>query len=295
MRLPLRLTIALIWLFAFIQTSSAFSHEQAGRLRTGIFVNGVDTSFTTNKLTQQAAKSFIYEPGIDRPLASIDGNSGVATYYHQDALGSIIGLTDSAGVLIEEYRYDAWGAVTVVQAGVVQPVTTVPQSRFLFTGREYDAVSGLYHYRARAYSTKLGRFLQLDPIDFDGGDLNIYRYVSNDPINLWDPLGLCPEIIPPELLEGSDGSVLGNVLAIYFNTFKFMEEYGLSSGAVAKFDKFGKLTNSTKNLQTLKKTQQAIRSGKDTKRIIDSTQKSEDAVKNIFRRIKGDPQDLDDL
>ena len=193
MRLPLRLTIALIWLFAFIQTSSAFSHEQAGRLRARIHANGVDTSFTTNKLTAQAANSFIYEPGIDRPLASIDGTSGVATYFHQDALGSIIGLTDSAGVLIEEYRYDAWGAVTVVQAGVVQPDTTVPQSRFLFTGREFDAVTGLYHYRARAYSPKLGRFLQLDPIDFDGNDLNIYRYVANNPINLTDPSG---EIAP---------------------------------------------------------------------------------------------------
>jgi len=78
----------------------------------------------------------------------------------------------------------------VVQAGVVQPVTTVPQSRFLFTGREYDALTGIYHYRARAYSTKLGRFLQLDPIDFDGGDLNVYRYVGNDPVNWIDPWGL---------------------------------------------------------------------------------------------------------
>jgi len=49
---------------------------------------------------------------------------------------------------------------------------------------------GLYHYRARAYSPKLGRFLQLDPIDFDGGDLNIYGYVSNNSVNLIDPDGL---------------------------------------------------------------------------------------------------------
>jgi len=49
---------------------------------------------------------------------------------------------------------------------------------------------GLYHYRARAYSPKLGRFLQLDPIDFDGGDLNIYRYVGNNVLNWSDPFGL---------------------------------------------------------------------------------------------------------
>ena len=34
---------------------------------------------------------------------------------------------------------------------------------------EYDSETGLYHYRARAYSPALGRFLQPDPISFSGG------------------------------------------------------------------------------------------------------------------------------
>ncbi len=36
-------------------------------------------------------------------------------------------------------------------------------------------------------------FLQADPIGFVGGDVNIYRYVGNNPINLIDPLGLDPQ------------------------------------------------------------------------------------------------------
>jgi hypothetical protein len=40
------------------------------------------------------------------------------------------------------------------------------------------------------YSAELGRFLQTDPIQFDAGDVNLYRYVSNYPTNLIDSSGL---------------------------------------------------------------------------------------------------------
>jgi hypothetical protein len=31
----------------------------------------------------------------------------------------------------------------------------------------------------------------MDPIKFDAGDPNIFRYVGNDPLNWRDPMGLC--------------------------------------------------------------------------------------------------------
>ncbi|WP_284176677.1 RHS repeat-associated core domain-containing protein, partial [Frigidibacter sp. SD6-1] len=40
-----------------------------------------------------------------------------------------------------------------------------------FTGREYDAETGLYHYRARVYDPGVGRFLQADPLGFAAGDV----------------------------------------------------------------------------------------------------------------------------
>ena len=48
----------------------------------------------------------------------------------------------------------------------------------------------MYNARARYYSAELGRFLQNDPIRFDGGDLNLYRYCRNNPVNRTDASGL---------------------------------------------------------------------------------------------------------
>jgi len=60
----------------------------------------------------------------------------------------------------------------------------------MFTGREWIAEVGLYDYRNRVYSADLGRFIQTDPIRFDAGDVNLYRYVGNKVTKYKDPLGL---------------------------------------------------------------------------------------------------------
>ena len=43
---------------------------------------------------------------------------------------------------------------------------------------------------ARYYDPTIGRFISEDPLGFDGGDVNYYAYVHNNPINLWDAFGL---------------------------------------------------------------------------------------------------------
>src|SRR5262245_27403898 len=58
-----------------------------------------------------------------------------------------------------------------------------------FTGRQYDSEVGLYHYRARAYSPELRRFIQRDPLEYVDGP-NAYTYVSGGPVRFVDPLGL---------------------------------------------------------------------------------------------------------
>jgi len=61
---------------------------------------------------------------------------------------------------------------------------------FGYAGGIYDQDTKLVKFGARDYNSVLGRWIQKDPIRFDGGDENLYRYVNNDPVNAIDPSGL---------------------------------------------------------------------------------------------------------
>jgi len=66
-------------------------------------------------------------------------------------------------------------------------------TRYGYTGRESDGITGLIYYRARWYDPQQGRFITEDPVGFASGDTNFYAYVKNDPVNRVDPLGLSGE------------------------------------------------------------------------------------------------------
>jgi RHS repeat-associated protein len=94
-------------------------------------------------------------------------------YFHYDGLGNIIALSDSKGNIAESYHYvkDPQFVRRVEDPPFVwrnvygQPSNTSSLGNsYLFTGRYYDAETGLYYYRARVYNPYIGRFLQTDPI-----------------------------------------------------------------------------------------------------------------------------------
>ncbi|HEX9423715.1 MAG TPA: RHS repeat-associated core domain-containing protein [Pyrinomonadaceae bacterium] len=142
----------------------------------------------------------LYGKGIDEILMRTDPtvNSGQPFYYGQDHEGSVTHLINTSGNVIENYQYDAYGAVTKMWTNGTLTDHTGYNNRFLFTGREYGAVYQktyvpaftFYEYRARAYHPGLGRFMSEDPKLFDAGDYNLFRYCHNDPLDMTDPMGL---------------------------------------------------------------------------------------------------------
>lgn len=123
---------------------------------------------------------YVHGLGIDEPLAVY--KDGETYYYHADGLGSITALTGKHGQIVQKYEYDSFGNLKNSGIIVEQP--------YAYTGREWDKETGLYYYRARYYDPMDGRFISKDPIGFRGGDVNLFAYVGNDPINWIDPTGL---------------------------------------------------------------------------------------------------------
>jgi RHS repeat-associated protein len=69
------------------------------------------------------------------------------------------------------------------------------QTDKLFTGQRAMAGLGIYHYNARFYSPKLGRFLSADtivPNPYNPQHLNRFSYVTNNPLKYIDPSGHRP-------------------------------------------------------------------------------------------------------
>jgi RHS repeat-associated protein len=111
----------------------------------------------------------------------IGGSDAGQYYYTRDHLGSIREVTNSHGNLLARYDYDPYGSAVVTDGNM--------NVDFGYTGHYFHAPSGLSLTLYRAYNPALGRWISRDPIGEAGGT-NLYGYVGNDPINLWDPLGL---------------------------------------------------------------------------------------------------------
>jgi len=195
---------------ALVKTSTAetrylveFKYDGLGR-RVQKSVNGVITRFFYDgediiaELDSEGniEAMYLHGPGIDEPLAmarDINHNGEFEDselfIFARNHLGSVMALVDSTGKIAQRYVYSAYGKTKVLKTHEGAAFIKNP---YAYTSRELDEETGDYFYRARYYNPNTGRFLSEDPIGFRGGDTNLYRYVSNKPVTLTDPMGLAP-------------------------------------------------------------------------------------------------------
>ena len=96
---------------------------------------------------------------------------------------------------------------------------------FMWTGQRYDATTGQYHFWARTYSPRLGRWMQRDPLGYmDGANLYVFGFAS--PVSYIDVYGLSAWIAVKDtaslvqgfiggLMIGAGGSLKGTGISIY--------------------------------------------------------------------------------
>ncbi len=124
-------------------------------------------------------------------------------YYDFDAIGSTVGLTATGDGYQNRYSYLPFGEALVSSGATPNPFGFAGQFGVMQDG------NGLDFMRVRFYSLAEGRFSSQDPIGLLGGDVNLYRYVANTPLNLIDPTGLVAVAAAPVAVAGALVAALG--------------------------------------------------------------------------------------
>jgi RHS repeat-associated protein len=166
---------------------------------------------STGTIPATADTRYLWSPVyVDAMIArdrNADGNTATGTggleqrvYAVQDANWNTTAIITATGVpglvigtIISRFIYSPYGDVQVLTRLWETPTSgstpAAPWSH-LFQGLKFTDVTALAYVRHRDYSASLGRFIERDPIGFDAGDNNWYRFVANGPTGKTDPSGL---------------------------------------------------------------------------------------------------------
>jgi RHS repeat-associated protein len=153
---------------------------------------------------------YLYGLNVDAVMAQ-DSSAGMV-WALADRLGSIETLTDKDGNVVNKRNFDSFGRI-------LSETNPSVSFRYGYTGRERDLESGLDYYRARYYDPQVGRFISVDPMGFEAGDTNLYRYVGNNSTNATDPSGELIQIGGAALAGGIFGGLYALANDIETNKF----------------------------------------------------------------------------
>ena len=199
-----------------IEESQLFVHDN------GQIVLDFQKTGTADAGNSDLAHRYLWGGSVDDLLADEtvdDGTADDVAWALTDHLGSVRDLvvydpTTQTVSVVKHVVYDAYGNVT-------SDTATGVESLFLYTGRPFDPDTELQNNLNRWYDAPTGRWLSTDPIGFEAGDVNLYRYVGNAGPYLNDASGL-HGMIPPgvELAPPAKPSKIGSILDAFFSTSK---------------------------------------------------------------------------
>jgi RHS repeat-associated protein len=181
--------------------TARFAYDAFGRRYLKIGLEGIrqylyDETSTLHELDENDLEVAKYEYGGDR-LESFIRRDEARRFHHQDALGSVVALTDSGGAVVARYHLDAWGRYRVPSE------LDASRNRFGFTGYLFDQETDLYYAKARFYDPEIGRFTTQDSFLGDVSEppsLHRYVYGANRPTFFVDPTG--HELFPASCYAG---------------------------------------------------------------------------------------------
>ena len=135
-----------------------------------------------------------------------------------DGNGNVMALVKSSNQSISaSYTYGAFGeAIQADEVGVANP--------FRFSTKYHDAETSLVYYGYRYYNPVLGRWVNRDPIEEEGG-VNVFGFVRNSPLSFIDPDGRNPL-----------GIVIAAVVAVKVIQHNMCEQFAMDSSIQAKTD-----------------------------------------------------------
>jgi len=143
----------------------------------------------------EISNRYLWGPAVDQILADeqVEWNAGAQDYDidqilwpltdHQGTVRDLAEVGSGDTEIVNTYSYDAYGVLLTETAPAVDHL-------FGFTARPTQTDAGLINCLNRWYDPVIASWITQDPITFQGGDANLYRYCGNDPVNSVDPSGL---------------------------------------------------------------------------------------------------------
>lgn len=153
---------------------------------------------------------------------AVELNGSVYAPLH-DHHGNVVAIVNPNGQIKESYRYTAFGEEQIYnEKGKVVGKAINP---WRFSSKRFDEETGFTFFGRRYYLPLIGKWITKDPSGYNEGP-NLYAYVTNSPLTLFDLYGLVAEGL------GMWDRVRDSVNRVKENVVSFVKEVAHTVGKV---------------------------------------------------------------